>query len=243
MANKKHKVLIVDDERLARKDLLSMLAAFPEIEPVGEAEDVPTAIKAIKKLNPDIVFLDIQMPGQSGFDLVEQVDFSGRIIFVTAYDEYALRAFEINALDYLMKPVTTDRLKKSLERIEKEVDEQLVKPQDVLTYDDRLFTTIGNKMQFLKINSIVLIQSEGDYTYVTTNSGVKGLITKTMKAWEDRLPDRHFIRVHRNAIINTNFIENIEKWFNYSYRVKLKGVDEPVVISRRYAKKLKDLFA
>ena len=242
MANKKYKVLVVDDERLARKDLLNMLSSFPEIEPVGEAEDVPSALKAIEELKPDIVFLDIQMPGQTGFDLVEQVDFPGRIVFVTAYDEYALRAFEINALDYLMKPVTTDRLKKSLERIEKEVDEKTVKPEDALRYDDRLFTTVGTKVQFLKIDSIVLIQSEGDYTYVTTNANVKGLITKTMKEWEERLPERHFIRVHRNSIINTEYIEDMEKWFNYSYRVKMKGIEEPVVISRRYAKKLKDLF-
>lgn len=238
------KALVVDDERLARKDMTSMLSSIEGISPVGEAQDVPSAIKAIKELTPDVVFLDIQMPGQSGFDLVEQVDFKGKIIFVTAYDEYALRAFEINALDYLMKPVTTERLKKSLERIKEEEKPVQAEnpPENKLNYDDRLFTTLGSKMQFVKINSIVLIQSDGDYTHITLNDNKSGLVTKTMKEWESRLPEKHFIRVHRNSIINTDYIDEIEKWFNYSFRVKLKGIEEPVVISRRYAKKLKDLF-
>ncbi len=241
MANKKYKALVVDDERLARKDLTNMLIELNQVEVVGEAEDVPSALKAIEELKPDIVFLDIQMPGQSGFDLVEQVDFPGKVIFVTAYDEFALRAFEINALDYLMKPVNKDRLKKSIERIELN-EPTSIKVYPKLQYNDRLFTTLGNKVQFLKVNTIVHIQAEGDYTMVVTSEGTKGLITKTMKEWEERLPDNFFCRVHRNSIINTEFIVEVEKWFNYSYQAKLKGVEEPIIISRRYAKKLKDLF-
>lgn len=241
MADNKYKALVVDDERLARKDLTSMLNELEQVEVIGEAQDVPSALKAIEELKPDIVFLDIQMPGQTGFDLVEQVDFPGKVIFVTAYDEFALRAFEINALDYLMKPVNKDRLKKSIDRIElKETPSE--NPIAKLEYNDRLFTTLGNKVQFLKVNTIVHIQAEGDYTMVVTSEGKKGLITKTMKEWEQRLPDNFFCRVHRNSIINTEFIEEVEKWFNYSYRAKLKGIEEPIIISRRYAKKLKDLF-
>lgn len=241
MDEPKVKALVVDDERLARKDLIGMLNEIPNVETVGEAQDVPSAIQAIESYKPDIVFLDIQMPGQTGFDLIEQVDFPGKIVFVTAYDDYALRAFEINALDYLMKPVTPDRLRKSLERVTQEAVAQ-PKTQEPLKYNDRLFTTIGNKIQFLKIDTILLIQSEGDYTYVTCNNGVKGLITKPMKEWEERLPESNFCRVHSNSIINIDAINEVEKWFNYSYRVKLKGIEEPVIISRRYAKKLKDLF-
>jgi two-component system LytT family response regulator len=242
MVDKKFKVLIVDDERLARKDLASMLSEYPEVELVGEAQDVPSAIKAIELLCPDLVFLDIQMPGQIGFDLVDQIDFDGKIVFVTAYDEYALRAFEINALDYLMKPVSHERLKKTLSRFEVS-DEAIPKNYAPLNYDDRLFTTLGTKVQFLKINSIVLIQAEGDYTYITCNDGHKGLVTKSMKEWEERLPATHFCRVHRNSIINTDCIEEVDKWFNYSFKVKLKGIKDEVVISRRYAKKLKDIFS
>ncbi|HAM98524.1 MAG TPA: DNA-binding response regulator [Marinilabiliales bacterium] len=241
MVDAKIRALVVDDERLARKDLTSMLADFPEIAVVGEAQDVPSAIKAIEAHHPDLIFLDIQMPGQTGFDLVEQIDFSGKIIFVTAFDEFALRAFEINALDYLMKPVSPDRLKKALTRLQPDEES---KPTEYppLQYEDRIFTTMGNKVQFLKVNSIVLIQAEGDYTYITCNNGQKGLVTKAMKEWEERLPEKQFCRVHRNAIINTDYIEDIEKWFNYSYRVLLKGIKEEVIISRRYAKKLKDMF-
>jgi two-component system LytT family response regulator len=240
MSNK-FKALVVDDERLARKGLVDQLNLIQEIEVVGEADCVPAAIEAIKKLKPDVIFLAILMPGQSGFELVEKIDFEGKIIFVTAYDEYALRAFEINALDYLMKPVSKERLENAIDRItspQKEADHC----HDQLHYDDQLFTTIGSKMQFLKINQIKLIQSDGDYTNVNLDSGTHGLVNKTMKEWEERLPENHFVRVHRTSIINTAYIENIEKWFNYSYRVVLKGIEEPVVISRRYAKKLKDLF-
>jgi len=242
MAENKIKVLIVDDERLARKDLASMLSEYPEVELVGEAQDVPSAVNAIELLKPDLVFLDIQMPGQTGFDLMDQVDYDGKIVFVTAYDEYALRAFEINALDYLMKPVSHERLKKTLSRFDS-VDEVKPKNYAPLNYDDRLFTTMGTKVQFLKINAILLIQAEGDYTYVTCNDGHKGLVTKSMKEWEERLPSNHFCRVHRNSIINTDYIEEVDKWFNYSFKVKLKGIKDEVVISRRYAKKLKDIFS
>jgi len=233
--------LIVDDERLARKDLRGMLAEFSEIEVVGEAEDVPSAVEAIQKLDPDIVFLDIQMPGESGFDLIGKMEFRAKLIFVTAYDEFALRAFEINALDYLMKPVTNERLKNSVERLKEEKEEE-PKAFTKLQYTDRLFTSIGSKLQFLKVESILVIKSEGDYSYLETVEGEKGLVTKSMKEWEERLPESSFCRIHRTAIINTNYIENIEKWFNYSFRVKMKNMEGPLIMSRRYAKKLKEMY-
>jgi len=240
---KKIKALVVDDERLARKGLVEQLRQIPEIELAGEADSVPTALEAIKAHQPDVVLLDIQMPGQTGFDLVEQLeDFKGKIIFVTAYDEYAIRAFEINALDYLMKPVSQERLKKALKRISNSEAQVSSNTHEKLNYDDQLFTTLGSKMQFLKINQIILIQSDGDYTELKLLNGSHGLVNKTMKEWEERLPENHFVRIHRSSIINTEYIESIDKWFNYSYRVKLEGIEEPVIISRRYAKKLKKLF-
>jgi two-component system LytT family response regulator len=242
MANEKLKALIIDDERLARLDLRNMLETVETVEVIGEAEDVPSGIEAIEKLKPNVVFLDIQMPGQTGFDLVSQIDFDGHIIFVTAYDEYALRAFEVNAMDYLMKPVTQDRLQKSLAKISEDKQPLDEEKKPKLTISDRLFTTVGSKVTFLKIENIILIQSDGDYTKVHTSCGINGLVTKTMKEWEHRLPKNVFCRVHRNAIINTEYIENMEKWFNYSYQIKLQDIDEPVIMSRRYAKKLKDIF-
>jgi len=117
MRSQTYRALIVDDERLARQELKSMLSGYEKIEIAGEAEDVPGAVKAIQKLEPDIIFLDIQMPGKSGFDLLEETSYSGSIIFVTAFDEYAIRAFEVNALDYLLKPINPERLQTAIERL------------------------------------------------------------------------------------------------------------------------------
>jgi two-component system LytT family response regulator len=231
--------LIVDDERLARKDLISLLKPHDQVTVVGEADSVPAAVKAIQKLNPDIIFLDIQMPGDSGFDLLDKTDVDAHIIFVTAYDEYAIRAFEVNALDYLLKPVNPERLAKALEKLgEHELDQ----PTRVrkLKYDDRLFLMLGQHFKFLKVNTILNIKSAGDYSEVQTADGTKGLILKSMKEWETRLPVQHFLRIHRSTIINMEFIERVEEWFNYSFKLFLKGVEEPYVISRRYATRLKD---
>jgi len=236
---KPFKALIIDDERLARKDMISLLSVHENITVCGEADDVPSAVKAIEKLNPDVIFLDIQMPGDSGFDLLEKTDVDAHIIFVTAYDEYAIRAFEVNALDYLLKPVNPDRLAKALEKLEFQ-EQDLPERIRKLNYDDRLFLMVGRHFKFLKVDTILGVSAAGDYSEVLTSDGNKGLTHKSMKEWEARLPAQYFIRVHRSTIINMEFVERIEEWFNYSFRVYLKGVEEPFVISRRYAAKLKE---
>lgn len=236
---KPHKALVIDDERLARKDLISLLSVHDNITVIGEADDVPSAVKAIERLNPDVIFLDIQMPGDSGFDLLEKADVEAHIIFVTAYDEYAIRAFEVNALDYLLKPVNPDRLAKALEKLELQEQETPVKIR-TLNYNDRLFLMLGKHFRFLKVNTILNINAAGDYSEVLTSDGNKGLTLKSMKEWETRLPAQNFIRIHRSTIINMEFIDRVEEWFNYSFRVYLRGVEEPYVISRRYATRLKD---
>jgi two-component system LytT family response regulator len=236
---KTFRALIIDDERLARKDLISLLRAHDTINVVGEADDVPSAVKAIERLSPDVIFLDIQMPGKSGFDLLEKTEVEARIIFVTAYDEYAIRAFEVNALDYLLKPVSPDRLAKTLEKLESQ-EKDVRQNVRRLGYDDRLFLMLGRHFKFLKVNTILNISAAGDYSEVLTSDGSKGLTLKSMKEWETRLPAQQFIRIHRSTIINLEFVEKVEEWFNYSFRVFLKGVQEPHVISRRYATKLKE---
>jgi len=233
--------LVVDDERLARIELISMLSEFVCIKSVHEADDVKSALKMIETVKPNLIFLDIQMPGETGFDLINQIEYSGKLIFVTAYDQYAIRAFEVNAIDYLLKPVSTERLQKSINKLEIEN----IKPVETdynLKYEDRLFLTLGSQMFFVKISSIVTIESEGDYTMVYTKEGQKGLVSKSMKEWELRLPNNYFCRIHRATIVNLEFVENIEKWFNYSYRLHLKGKEEPYIISRRYAKQIKEKF-
>lgn len=233
--------VVIDDERLARKELISMLSEFKNISVIGEADSVRSAVEQINAHQPDILFLDIQMPGESGFELLNQVDYDGSVIFVTAYDEYALRAFEVNALDYLLKPVSPERLKKSVERvIHREPQEH--PPFKKLTSDDRLFIMVDDQMRFVRVNSIVYIESAGDYTYIVTTDRKKGLVMKSMKEWEDRLPENVFCRIHRSHIVNIECVERIDKWANYTYQISLKGTDEKLTLSRRYAKKLKSIF-
>jgi len=238
---KQFRALIVDDERLSRKELKSMLADYEQIEIVGEADDVPSAETATLELKPDVIFLDIQMPGQTGFDLLDKIDNSTRVIFVTAYDEYAIRAFEVNALDYLLKPINPDRLRASIERLELE-NGNSKKTEDLrtLNYDDRLFLMLNSHMKFLKLESVISISAAGDYTELLLKDGQKGLTLKSMKEWEARLPEQYFCRIHRSTIINMEYIDKMEEWFNHSFRVYCKGVEEPFVMSRRYAVKLKE---
>ncbi|MFC2096366.1 LytR/AlgR family response regulator transcription factor [Bacteroidota bacterium] len=235
----KIKVLIVDDERLARVKLVTILSDFKNIEIVGEADSVDDALSKIKKLNPDILFLDIQMPGKSGFDLINQIDFKGKIIFVTAFDRYAIRAFEVNALDYLLKPVNKERLKQTLDRYISNTPYEYYKDKK-LDKEDLLFLLIGNKMQFLKVSHILYIISAVDYTKVFLLKGKEGLVSKPMREWEERLPDKIFCRIHRSTIVNTEYVEKIEKWFNNSYRVYVKDVPDPFVMSKRFASKIKN---
>lgn len=240
------KSLIVDDERLARKELRSLLAGFDEIEIVGEAENTEQAAQLIESKNPNLVFLDIQMTGETGFDLLEkleQVDF--KTIFVTAFDAYALRAFEVNALDYLMKPVNLERLSQAINKLlneEKLTDAEKAKPVRPLEFDDRLFVQAGTRSVFLKINTISHVVSANDYSEVFTIEGQQFLIEKPLREWEERLPEKHFARIHRACIVNLEFVEKVESWFNRSYQIYLQNSREPLTVSRRYAAKLKEKF-
>jgi two-component system LytT family response regulator len=237
---KKFKAIVVDDEQLARKAILSLIKDYPAIEVAAEAGDAREAAELISVHQPDLLFLDIQMPGKTGFDLLNEVGFGGNVIFITAYDAYALRAFEINALDYLMKPISPERFKIAVDRLMEEEEVQVRPLTQDLRYDDRLFLLMGKHMVFLKISTIVSIQAEGDYTQITTSEGKKGLILKSMKEWSERLPESHFCRIHRSYIVNLDFVERIEKEPNYDFIVTLKNSDRTLVMSRRYARLLKE---
>ncbi len=233
--------IVVDDERLARKELRSLLSEFDEISIVGEAENLIEAIELIKTKKPEIVFLDIQLQNENGFDLLEKVDKTFKLIFVTAFDEFAIRAFEINALDYLLKPVNPERLTKTLERLF-ESEEKHESSLRKFEYEDRLFLELGGRSKFLKINHIKHISADGDYTQIFTKDGGKYLITKSLKEWEERLPEKYFVRIHRSTIINFEFIEKVESSFNRSFRVFLSGINEPFTISRRYSVAIKEKY-
>jgi len=236
---KTFKSIIVDDEELAREDLKALLKDFTEVEIIGEAETVEETKILIEELNPDLIFLDIQMPGKSGFDLLEELQIDSKVIFVTAYDEYAIRAFEVNARDYLLKPVNRERLAQAIERLktDQEIEDTVQIKLDLI---DNIFLMVNNHHQFVKIGSIIKITSAGNYTEIYTSLKLKGLVLKSLKDWEVRLPHNYFVRIHRNAIINLEYVDHVEEWFNYSYKVFLKEIDEPLVMSRRYAAKLKN---
>ncbi len=239
MSGKIWKALIVDDERLARSKLRSMLSDFPNIQIVGEADSTPEAIEQIEKTNPEVIFLDIQMPHASGFDLLEQIQTDAKVIFVTAYDEYAIRAFEVNALDYLLKPVNPKRLAHTVERLEqptKTIDRNL-------EYDDFIFVNSGRNSKFIKVGSIKCILAADVYSEIFTEDAGKFLLLKPLSEWENRLPAKNFMRIHRSTVINLEYVERVEKSFNYSYEVFLRGIREPFSISRRYAAKIKDKFS
>lgn len=235
----KTKAIIIDDERLARNALKNKLRYFKEIEVVGEANNVSSAVDAINELQPDLLFLDIQLFNETGFDIFNKVDYSGKVIFITAYDQFALRAFEINAVDYLLKPVSIERLEVAIGRINLEKRQEI--KENVYNYDDRILVSQLTGMKFIQINNIIYISSSGDYSTVHTKNK-DYLVSKTMNEWEHRLPKNYFIRIHRSFIVNVEFVEKTEKWINYSNLIYLKDIDEPLKISRTYLKKFKDRF-
>jgi two-component system, LytTR family, response regulator len=190
-------------------------------------------------MEPEVLFLDVQMPGASGFDLLDRVSTSAKVVFVTAFDEYAIRAFDVNALDYLLKPISSERLARCIERLFVAPD-STPKVNKALEYDDHLFLSVGEHSTFLKINSIKCIYAAGVYSEVQLADSKRILIHKSLHEWEERLPPKYFTRIHRGAIINVEYIERTERMFNYSYQVFMRNIAEPLVMSRRYATKLKD---
>jgi two-component system LytT family response regulator len=236
------KAIIIDDERLARQELKNLLSTYKEIEVIDECANAVEAKEKIALLKPDVIFLDIQMPGKTGLELIEEISGLPEVVFVTAYDEYALRAFEVNALDYLLKPVQPQRfaetIKKLLEKEEKEVKREVTTP---FTDDDQVFVKDGEKCWFVRLSNIRLFESEGNYVRVYFD-GNRPLILRSLNNLDQRLNPKTFFRASRKHIINLKWVEVIEPWFNGGLMVKLKG-GEQVEISRRQAVKLKDIMS
>jgi two-component system LytT family response regulator len=232
------RALVIDDERLARKELIKLLEDFPEVEILGEAANADEAYELINTLNPDLLFLDIQMPGKTGFELLEMLDSVPTVIFTTAYDEFALKAFEVNALDYLLKPIQLDRLNETITKLEppKPVLEDEREPK--LGLNDQVFVKDGDKCWFVSLVDIRYFESDGNYIKVFFDN-FKPMIHKSLNALDEKLNDRDFFRASRKHIINLSWVESIEPWFNGGLMVKLKGGDK-VEVSRRQAAKFKE---
>jgi len=240
------KAVIIDDERLARNELKKLLLDFPEIEVIGEAANAAEGLEKIENLSPDLIFLDIQMPGKTGFDMLQELEKAPHVIFTTAYDEYALKAFEVNALDYLMKPVEPKRLADALQKLQQAEEKELAATmaginRGMLTEADQVFVKDGERCWFVKLGEVRLFESVGNYAKVFFGSN-KPLILKSLNALEERLDEKVFFRANRKHIVNLRMIEKIEPYFNGGLLLELQG-GEKVEVSRRQAVKFKEMMS
>lgn len=240
------RTIIIDDERLARAELKKMLRDFPEIEVIDEAGNAEAGIEKISSLQPDLIFLDIQMPGKTGFDMLAELETTPKIIFTTAYDEYAIKAFEVNALDYLLKPIDNERLEDAIKKLNLAgADENAAinyqTNNEMLYENNHVFVRDGEKCWFVKLGDIRLFESVGNYAKVFFSNN-KPLILKSLNALEGRLDPKVFFRANRKHIVNLRMVEKIEPYFNNGLLLELKG-GEKIEVSRRQAVKFKEMMS
>lgn len=236
------KTIIVDDERLAREELKRLLENYGEVEVIGEYKNAIEAKEAIERDNPDLVFMDIQMPGETGLELLEKMANPPRTVFVTAYDEYAIKAFELNAYDYLMKPIDPERLSEVYNRISEENKTPAsVENLHVLRNGDKVLIKDGEKVWFIDVNDIRYFESEGNYVKVKFEN-FRPLILRSLNSLEERMDEKLFFRANRKFLINLNHIVNIESWFNGGLQIEL-SCGTKIEISRRQTIKFKDRFS
>lgn len=235
------KALVVDDSRLARNELKRLLKDFDHINVIGEAANAAEAKEFIEEKKPELVFLDIQMPGKNGFELLEDLEDVPEIIFTTAYDEYAIKAFEYNALDYLQKPIQKDRLAGALNKVQQKKDEQEAADEDRMTENHQVFVKDGEKCWFVLLSTVRLFEVEGNYTKIHFEDN-RPMIPRTLNYLETRLDPKTFFRANRQQIINLKWVERIEPWFSGSIKIYLKGGHE-VDVSRRQTQRFKELMS
>lgn len=243
------KAIIVDDERLARRELRSLFSDIPNVEVVGEATSGEEAIEMISLLKPDVVMLDIQMPGMNGFEVLENLpkDCKSKIIFTTAHDEYAIRAFKVNAIDYLLKPIEPVQLAESIAKVSEtlgtsagtvssfvEPAEVEIIPNSLLKGEDHVLVREGDKCWFVQVSDIFLLESEGNYTKLYFNEK-HAVILRSLAALEERLDSNLFFRANRRQIFNVSYVHTVEPWFSNSYRIVLKDGRE-IDLSRRQSR-------
>ncbi len=236
------KTLIVDDTRLARQELKTLLASHADVELVGDADDLPSAREAVQRLQPELLLLDIQLPSGTGFDLLEQLDPLPLVIFTTAYDQYAVRAFESNALDYLIKPVAPDRLAAALERARARKGPasgcDVESGRAPLSADDTVFLRDGERCWFVALRDISHLMVDGNYVRVWFQ-GQRAMLARSLNALEARLDPAVFFRANRNTLVNLRHIASIDPWVNDGYQIKLRDGNE-IDVSRRQARELRE---
>jgi len=239
------KALLIDDERIARAELRRLLGAHPEIEIAGEARNGKEALEQIAALTPDVIFLDIQMPGMSGFELLERLDEPPQVIFTTAFDQHALKAFEANALDYLLKPIAPERLANAIKKLVPTrvamATSTASSPAAPTTPLDRVFVRDGDRCWMVQFTDIVLLESEGNYTrlYFGVN---KPLIPRSLAVLEERLDPAIFFRASRQHMVNLRAIERIDPGISDNLVISVKG-GHKIDMSRRQSLRLRELMS
>lgn len=230
-------VCIIDDSRLARAEMRRLLADFDDINITGEAANAEQAFEVIQRTEPGLLFLDIQMPGKDGFQLLEELDSVPHVIFVTAYNEYAVRAFEVSALDYLTKPVDLERLNEALMKV-RNSRTNLPQNDEPLQEESRVFVKDGDRCWFVRVGDIDLIESNGNYAKVHFDDE-HPMIHKSLNYLENRLSPDLFFRANRSQIINLKRIKNVDPWFRQSIKIELAN-GESVEVSRRRSKEFRE---
>lgn len=234
---KQLKACIVDDSRLARAELRRLLEAFEFVTIIGEAANADQAVEVIESNEVDLLLLDIQMPEKDGFQLLEELDSVPHVVFVTAYDEYAVRAFEVNALDYLTKPVNPKRLEEALSKVKNSLVE-IPANEELLQEESRVFVKDGERCWFVRVGDIFMMESNGNYAKVYFDDE-QPMIHKSLNYLENRLDPDLFFRANRSQLINLKQIRQVDPWFGQSIKIELKD-GSPVEVSRRQSKKLRE---
>jgi two-component system LytT family response regulator len=239
----KIRALIIDDEKLARQELRYQLKDFSNIEIIDEAENADEAIEKIASLNPDLIFLDISMPEKSGFDLLEELEQSPEVIFITAHDNHAIKAFEANALDYILKPIRVDRLQQAISKATVEIESRSNREKvfSNLNANSQVFIKDGEKCFFVRVSDIFLFESAGNYAKVYFENK-KPLLHKSLNLLEEKLPANIFFRANRQQIINLAYIQHIESYFKGGLHLTLKS-GQTVEVSTRQAVRFKELMS
>ena len=233
------KTIVIDDEQLARQRIKRLLKAYDEIEVIAEAEDGELGLESINKHKPDLIFLDIEMPILNGFEMLAKLTHQPKVVFTTAYDQYAIKAFDEGSIDYLLKPIEVERLDKTIKKLKEtnlsaapvQIEELLRRMQQKKTIKT-LTVKLGDKILLIKLTDIVHVQAEDKYVFLHTADGKKHLTDFTLSALEEKLPEE-FLRIHRSEIINTEYIKEIRKGFNGALVFVLNNAEETRVTSSR----------
>lgn len=235
------KALVIDDSRLARNELKRLLSELDNVEVAGEAANVEEALEKIEELDPDLLFLDIQMPGKNGFELLEELERTPMVIFTTAYDQYAIKAFEYNALDYLQKPIEMQRLVSAVSKVASKLQARKTDGENYLGLDDQVFVKDGEKCWFVSLADIEILEVSGNYTTIYFSDS-KPMIPRTLNYLESRLDPKSFFRANRQQVINLKWVDRIEPWFSGSIKIFMKNGME-IDVSRRQTQRFKDLMS